>query len=121
MIKLYAYYLKSIQVMYSQVFKDPGDSIFTTSFLGSLFLIFQVAFYNEMTRMLLMNNLPLPERITGVLLTLFLLTIFNYLLIKKGFVLDDIQISKLTSILVFIYLFVTSVITYSIYIFVHPN
>ncbi len=29
--------------MYGEVFKDPGELVFTTSFIGSLFLIFQVA------------------------------------------------------------------------------
>lgn len=120
-MKLYKQYLKSIRIIYGQVFKEPGDLVFTTSFLGSLFLIFQVAFFYEIISQILASDLPTPNNATGVVVALFALTMFNYFLIKKKVVLLEVEVSRSTSILVFIYLMVTSIITYLSYILVHPT
>ena len=116
MIKLYSYYLKAIEVMYSQVFNNPGDPTYITSFMGSGFLIFQFAFFNELFGFF-GNNLSIPKQPEGVILVILLITFFNYLLIKKASILNDVQVSKLTSVLVFLYFFLATMITYFMYVF----
>lgn len=101
--------------MYGQVFKEPGDLVFTTSFLGAFFLISQVAFYYEIIGLISGGNFPFPENAIGVIITLFIITLLNAYIIKKKVILDEIEIRKPVAILVYLYLMSCIVITLIMY------